>query len=319
MGATPAAKERLAEELRCKWYNSTVVSVRSVHEDLMVMRVRPDVGIPEFAAGQYTALGLGDWEPRVSNAGDEDANALPAGKLIRRAYSVSASLLDDTGQLVRAPDCDYLEFYITLVRHSGRKEPSLTPRLFHLRTGDRLSCMTRLHGNYTLGSLAPDKNVVFAATGTGEAPHNAMLAELLSRGHQGRIAAVVCVRYERDLGYLAVHRELERRHSNYRYLTLTTREAINLDPDAIGYVGKRYLQDYFLSGEFERNVGWSLSAADTEVFLCGSPDMIGISPPASGDLPTHPHPKAMISVLESRDFHIDQPMLPGNIHFEKYW
>lgn len=319
MPATPKAIDPVIEELRRKFYNATVVSVRYLHDDLLIMRVRPDVGIPSFVAGQYATLGLGDWEPRVSYSGEEAAEVALSGKLIRRAYSVSASILNDASEVIRAPDCDYLEFYIALVRHSGRKEPSLTPRLFNLKTGDRLLCMTRLHGSYTLGKLAAEKNVVFAATGTGEAPHNAMLAELLSRKHPGRISSVVCVRYEHDLGYLAVHRELERRYGNYRYLTLTTRESVNLDPNVEGYIGKRYLQDYFKSGELVNDIGWKLNPENTEVYLCGSPDMIGLTDPTNTNVPTHSQQSGMIDVLESLSFHVDQPTSRGNIHCERYW
>ena len=42
--------------------------------------------------------------------------------------------------------------------------------------------------------------MLFLATGTGEAPHNYMLWELLRRGHTGRILSACCVRYRRDLG-----------------------------------------------------------------------------------------------------------------------
>jgi len=319
MNSIPATGQDAYDNLRQEWYNATVVDRKMVHDDLMIMRVMPDEGLPKFLAGQYTALGLGDWAPRVSGASDEDVTALPSGKLIRRAYSVSVSLLNDRGQLVRVSDCDYLEFYIALVRHSGRTTPSLTPRLFHLQIGDRLSCATRFHGTYTLERVDSQKNILFAATGTGEAPHNAMLAELLMGGHQGQLASIVCARYERDFGYVAAHRELERRYSNYRYLTLTTREKINLDSNAMGFVGKRYLQDVFQSGDFELHVGWKPSAENTEVFLCGSPDMIGFPQHCSDGSLRYPQPKGMIEILASQGFRLSEPGIAGNIHVEKYW
>ena len=83
--------------------------------------------------------------------------------------------------------------------------------------------------------------MVFLSTGTGEAPHNYMLWELLRRGHQGRILSACCVRYRRDLGYLAIHEELMRRYPNYTYLPLTTREA-----DTVEH--KVYIQDLITSG-----------------------------------------------------------------------
>jgi len=47
------------EESRNAKYNATVVSIRKVHSDLMVLRVKPDKAIRPHRAGQYTLLGLG--------------------------------------------------------------------------------------------------------------------------------------------------------------------------------------------------------------------------------------------------------------------
>src|SRR5436309_550738 len=75
-----------------------------------------------------------------------------------------------------------------------------------------------------INPVKPGDTVVFLATGTGEAPHNYMIWELLRRGHAGKIVSVCCVRFLRDLGYLDIQRELMRRHGHYKYITLTTRE-----------------------------------------------------------------------------------------------
>ena len=53
------------EQLRATHYNAQIIDIVPSSDDLMVLRVRPDRGIPHFLAGQYTVLGLGDWEPRV--------------------------------------------------------------------------------------------------------------------------------------------------------------------------------------------------------------------------------------------------------------
>ena len=49
-------------ELRQKHYNATVVHLKLVHEDLMVLRIRPDFPVPPHKPGQYSTLGLGQWE-----------------------------------------------------------------------------------------------------------------------------------------------------------------------------------------------------------------------------------------------------------------
>jgi ferredoxin--NADP+ reductase len=285
----------------------------------MLLHVRPDRGIPPFAAGQYTVLGLGYWEPRVAGVQDEPVSDTDRGKLIKRAYSISCPMLDERGRLVRAAGLDYYEFYVSLVRFADVHPPALTPRLFALQAGDGIFCGPHVHGSYSLRHVQRNQDVVFVATGTGEAPHNAMLCDLLASGHRGRIVSVTCVRWRRDLAYLAVHRRLEGQFANYRYLPLTTREAENTDPAASAYVGKRYVQDYFASGDLERDAGLQLSPESAHVFLCGSPAMIGVPRHTHDVRLRYPEPRGMIEVLERRGFRIDQPHEPGHIHFEKYW
>ena len=189
------------------------------------------------------------------------------------------------------------------------------PQAHGLQEGDRLFCGP--HGHYTLHSVGRD--VVFAGTGTGEAPHNAMLAELLATGHRGQIACVTCARWKKDLGYAQIHGRVSQRFQNYRYLSLTTRERENVDPTSAGYVGKRYLQEYFGSGDFERDAGFSLDPLTTHFFVCGSPEMIGVPRHTHDPSKRYPRPKGLVEVLKSRSFCVDQPHEPGNIHFEKYW
>jgi ferredoxin--NADP+ reductase len=227
-------------------------------------------------------------------------------------------MLDEQGQLQRATEFPYLEFYIALVRHADKRPPSLTPRLFALRTGDRLFAQRQFAGHYTLEAVRPMDDVFFFATGTGEAPHNAMIADLLSRGHQGRIVNAVSVRLKRDAAYRVVHEELARRVSSYRYLLLTTREPENVDQTCEGFVGKRHLQDLVRSGGIERETGVPLDPARSHVFLCGSPAMIGLSRPTMRGKSTA-EPGNMLVLLNDRGYKLGEPNGPGKVHFERYW
>ena len=304
-------------ELRGERYNATIVEIDRLHADLAIFRVLPDFGQLQFAPGQYTTLGLGAWEPRVPGVQPESPPPDPQ-KLIQRAYSIGCRLVDERGDLVRAVDSPLLEFDITLVRNA-RVPPALTPRLFALSPGSRVYCGPRAHGHYGLGGVQPDDAVIFAATGTGEAPHNAMLTELLSRAHRGRIVSIGCVRYRQDLAYISQHRALEQKFPNYRYMPLTTREPENIDPHHSEFVGKRYLQDYFGSGDLERECGLQLNPEHAHVFLCGSPDMIGAPARSPAAAERTPVPGGMVELLERRGFRSDHPHQPGNLHFEKYW
>jgi ferredoxin--NADP+ reductase len=184
-----------------------------------------------------------------------------------------------------------------------------------LQQGDRLFMGEKIAGHYTLDPVKPGDTVVFLSTGTGEAPHNYMLWELLRRQHTGRILSACCVRYQRDLGYAATQAELMRRHPHYTYLSLTTREALTSGQ-------KVYIQDLITSGQLEERLGKPLDPATTHVYLCGNPNMIGvpIKDQASGQK-RYPTPTGVVEILEKRGFAMDQPQLKrkGNIHFEEYW
>jgi ferredoxin--NADP+ reductase len=297
-------------------YNATVVYLRKPHPDLMILRVRPDFSRPPHKPGQYTTLGLGHWEPRHPSCPAEDLTPSEETNVVRRAYSISCSILDDNGQLLDRDRTDWLEFYVVLVRDSNKETPpALTPRLFMLREGDRLALGEKITGHYNLDPVRAKDAVVFLATGTGEAPHNYMLWELLRRGHTAPILSACCVRYRRDLAYTSIHAELMRRYPNYKYVSLATRESESAS-------SKVYIQDLITSGQLEERHGRPLDPGCTHVFLCGNPKMIGIpvTDRATGAR-SYPRPVGVVEILEQRGFHADQPPLKikGNIHFEEYW
>jgi ferredoxin/flavodoxin---NADP+ reductase len=302
-------------ELRRKNYNATVLSLRWANEDLMVMRIKPDGAVQPHQPGQYGTLGMGYWEPRAPGCQEEDIKPTDLSRLVRRAYSLSCSVLDDSGALLDVTKKDWVEFYIVLVRSAEKRPPALTPRLFLLKEGDRLFFGEKITGHYNLDPVQPTDNVVFLSTGTGEAPHNYMLWDLLRRGHQGRILAACCVRYGRDLGYQSLQQELMKRYPKYTYLSLTTREASN-----VGH--KVYIQDLITSGQLEEKLGAALDPAHTHVYLCGNPKMIG-APTIDRATGEHafPQPTGVIEILHRRGFKMDQPAVKfkGSIHLEEYW
>ena len=324
-------------DLRVKHYNGTVIERLDIHEDLARFRIRPDAGVPDFEPGQYVALGLGYWEDRLPGTQAEDLPDEKVRKVVKRAYSISCPVLDDRDRLLPCSRCDYLEFYVTLIR-SSEQPPALTPRLFNLAEGDRLFVQPRVVGAYTLAGVQPDDDVVLLATGTGEAPHNAMATELLARGHRGKIVVATCARYQADFGYLKEHDVLCRRFENYVYLTYTTREARNLDPGSADYVGVERLQTVYETGRLAREANFELRPDSTHVFLCGNPAMIGLSRPND---PPLEHP-GMLQLLIRDGFqslypvgtlaHMDAEQAAkataaeeslaagvGVIRFEKYW
>ncbi len=314
-GEEPTTSERrrshvgAIEQLRDEYYNATITHFEPTHSDLWVLRVKPDVGEANYKPGQYATLGLGFWEDRVDDAVDIGLDGR-WHKLIRRSYSISHPIFEESGYLAHRSDSDELEFYIVLVPPTADNIPALTPRLALKAPGDRIFLGAKVTGRYTLEDITdPDTAVVFLSTGTGEAPHNAMVAELLQKGHQGPIVSAVTVRRWADLGYMDAHRKLENNFDNYHYLPLPTRETD---------VEKRYLQDLLGSGDIESAIGQPLNPKDTHFFLCGNPDMIGLPEKIDGNV-VFPETTGVVEILTDRGFTLAQRGVEGNIHYEEYW
>jgi ferredoxin--NADP+ reductase len=298
-----------ADRLRLENYNATITHFDRAHNELWLIRIEPDSSDVSHLPGQYATLGMGYWEPRVDDA-PEDLSPKQARRMIRRSYSISSRIFDSRGYLVDPGLESAIEFYIVHVKADGDKVPALTPRLAAKAEGDRIYIGPKIVGRYTLAPVDdPGLDVVFMATGTGEAPHNAMIAELLRRGHHGAIVSLVTVRYSEDLAYTATYQSLESRFANVRYLPLITR----------GPVGpKRYIQDLIRNEELADILPNHLDPSRTQVYLCGNPAMLGL-PVWDSDQPTFPEPQGVCELLFERGFTLDRRGVIGNVHYEEYW
>jgi len=300
--------------LRRAHYNAVILGERVFHGSVMVIRVRPDGPLPAVRPGQWMELGLGIWEPVMPGAEAGSARRLAPDSVVRRAYSISSPILaPGHDRLIEPGEEEAFEFFLSLVfppAQRAARVPNLTGRLFCLQEGDRLFMSPEPLGNYTVEEVAPGKDVLFLATGTGEAPHNRMLWELLRTGHSGRVASVVSVRHWDDLAYNEVHRRLAAMFPRYRYAAFATRE-----PDSRG----RHLQDLLLDGTLERVAGFHLDPRTTQVFLCGNPGMIGPPRLLSGKR-IYPDTTGLVELLEREyGMNADLRSSPVNVHYERYW
>ncbi|MGB8362602.1 MAG: hypothetical protein WCE80_14485, partial [Acidimicrobiia bacterium] len=296
-------------ELSRSHYNATITAFDTAHNELWRIRVKPDHTGIAHRAGQYCSLGLGFWEPRADDAEDPGLDARRE-KMVRRSYSISSPIFDEHGYLIDHAEMDDVELYIVWVRPSDGNVPALTPRLALKHVGDRIYLGPKVAGRYSLAPVVdPGCAVLFCATGTGESPHNAMIVELLRKGHHGPILSAVSVRYRSDLAYLDEHRQLEERYPNYSYLAMPTRESD---------VPKRYMQDLLRDDVLADQLGEELDPDRTHVFLCGNPSMIGL-PEGEADELRFPETTGMAELLHRRGFAIDRRGRIGNVHYEEYW
>jgi ferredoxin--NADP+ reductase len=265
------------------FYNAAVIGREQINPQLLVLRVQPDAVMFDFKPGQFAVLGLLGSELRAPEAASEEIVPEP-DKLIRRAYSIASSSVEHR----------YVEFYLALVT-SGQ----LTPRLFALRPGSRLFLGPKASGMFTLDRVPPGKAIVLIATGTGLAPYLSMLRTMLVTETQRRFVVLHGARFGWDLGYRGELESLARLRSNFTYIPSITRT--DQDPHFHGYTGR--VQALVEQGVVEKESGVALDPAQTDVFLCGNPDMV----------------QAVKSLLAAKGFKTDQLGKPGTIHVEEYW
>lgn len=213
----------------------------------MILRVRPDAGVPEFVPGQYVALGLPGSAARMAGAAPEDAPAA-GDKLIKRAYSISSS----------PQQREYLEFYIAVVPTGA-----LTTRLAALQTGDRIFAQAKVTGTFTLEGVGPEHNLVLVSTGTGLAPFMSMVRTDETWSGSRSVTIIHGVRYPQDFAYTdELDALMARQAARFRYLPIASRAPESWS----GRHGR--VQRLFEDGSIV------LNPEQDRVFLCGNPAMI---------------------------------------------
>jgi ferredoxin/flavodoxin---NADP+ reductase len=282
----PHSAGRLEVDMASLDYNATIVERAEVAPGLIILRVKPDDLSFRFQAGQYTVLGLRRSAPQVAEAEPEEPPVRQEDpeKLIRRAYSVASSSRED----------EYVEFYLTLVT-SGE----LTPRLFALRTGDRVFMGPKATGVFTLNRVPEGLHAVLVATGTGLAPYMSMLRTEVMNGGPRRYLVLHGARFSWDLGYRTELTALARQWAHLVYLPAVSRA--REDSSWTGLAG--YLQDLILSPLVEERAGFPVDPDHAHDFLCGNPAMIEAS-------------KERLAV---RGFVPDKGKVVGTLHVEEYW
>lgn len=267
-------------------YNATISERIDLGPESAIFRVIPDNGIiPEFKPGQFAVLGLVGTTPRCEIAEPEKKPLKDPSKLIRRAYSISSS------PFLR----DYLEFYIVLVKYGV-----LTPRIWTLKTGDRVWLGPKITGQFVMDDVPEDKNVILIGTGTGIAPYMSMLYTYFKPNTKRRFAILHGCRVSQDLAYRSELLNFDRLFPNFNYFPMISRP--HLDPipwkGPIGHVQKMWEEKVV-----EKAWGFHPSPKDTRIFLCGSPTMIDES----------------IALLAKDGFKEHTKKEPGHIHVERYW
>ena len=232
--------------------------VELLKEDLAVIRLVPDGGMPEYKTGQFLTIGL----------------PIPAEKkIVRRAYSIASN----------PENRDYYEFVIRWVRKPlpGR----VTTELFYLGVGDEvylgeptgaaLQISERLPGGGRDG-----RRVICVGGGTGIAPFIAFANHFHQTGDRREILVLHGASYVDELSYKRMLTDLEadsRRRGagewNFRYRAAISRPKEFFNRSWSGHVGR--VESFFKPDKktglspVEELVGEALTPENTIVYICG--------------------------------------------------
>ena len=219
-----------------------------------------------------------------------EAPRLPfeAGQFVRIALEES---LARPFSFVNPPQDPVLEFYGIIV-----PEGPLSPRLAHLRVGDRLLVATNPAGFLVLSEVPAAETLWLVSTGTGIAPFLSILRTDAPWQRFRKVVLVHAVRHARELVYRELVAEIGARHpAVFQYVTFVSREAA---PGALAGRIPAAISD----GRLEKAAGAAL-ADSSHVMLCGNPQML----------------KDAAAVLAQRGLRKHRRRAPGHITVESFW
>ena len=266
-------------------YNATLVARSDHAPGLATFYIRPDTPFEPFTSGQYVTLGLLGAEPRQPGCPPEFRPAAE-DRMVQRAYSIAAAGFE----------IDELEFLLSRVDNG-----SLTPRLWMLKPGDRLTVGKRIIGSFTLDELQT-RTVVMVGTGSGLAPFISMLRQNLTRRLDVRFLLLHGAPRRSELAYLTEFRSLEKACSNFTYIPAISRP--QLDPPGWRGTTGRLTQFFAKNGSLLTEMaGIDLDPTQTDVYLCGNPSMI----------------EDVKTVLMPLGYTKHSKTHPGALHIEEYW
>ena len=222
-------------------------------------------GFPAFKAGQFTKIGV-----------EQD------GKVLSRPYS-----------LVNSPDEDFLEIIAVPV-----EEGLLSPRLHELQVGNSLKVMAPATGFLVLDEVPKSKNLWLIATGTGVGPFLSILAGQEVWQKYTQITLVYGMRHSQDLAYQPLIEACLNAHSEqFHFVPIVSREDV---PGAL----RGRIPELLRSQKIQQHSSkQSLNAEDSQVMLCGNPEMIQDAMQVLNDIGLKKHLRRS----------------SGQISMERYW
>lgn len=245
------------------WLQGRVSERVDWNDHLFSLRIKC-ADFPCFKPGQFTKVGIKQ-----------------GNKVVSRAYS-----------LVNAPGDDCLEIIVVPV-----PEGTLSPQLHLLRPKDEVQVMAPATGFLTLEEVPQSNNLWMMATGTGVGPFLSILSDPRVWHDYAQITLLYGMRHAVDFAYRSQLEHWQQRHpQQFHLIPVVSRERVQ---------GCAYgrIPGLLASAEFQQYTPQILSAEDSQVMLCGNPEMI----------------KETAELLMTMGLNKHLRRSPGQISMERYW
>jgi ferredoxin--NADP+ reductase len=235
-----------------------VIYTQLLKEDLVIIRLVPDEGMPEYTTGQFLTIGV----------------TVPTEnyKLVRRAYSIAS----------HPENKDYFEFVIRWVRNPlpGR----VTTMLFYANVGDELKLGLPTGNALLINDKLPNgekdlRRIICVGGGTGLAPFIAYANHLHDVGDKRQIVILHGASYIDELSYKRMLTDLEdesirrgRDEWNLIYRAAISRPKELFNRSWSGHVGR--VESFFKEGKngsapIDELVGEKITPENSYIYICG--------------------------------------------------
>jgi len=194
---------------------------------------------------------------------EADIDPFEAGQFVKVALEINGEVIGRPYSLVNPPDSRPLEIYYIEVPNGP-----LTSHLVKLRSDDKILVALRAHGFMILDEVPQARHLWMMATGTGVGPFLSILAtdKLWQRFEQ--VVLVYAVRTLSDLGYQERISQILAKHpGQFVFIPFLSRE--NLD-----FVLPGRIPQAIIDGRLEAHTGIKISAENSQIMLCGNPQMV---------------------------------------------
>ncbi len=215
-----------------------------------------------------------------------------AGQFTKLALNINSEVVGRPYSFVNAPGEIPLEFYFTEL-----PDGLLTQRLAALGVGDAVLVSPQAAGFLTLSEVPDSKHLWMLSTGTGIGPFLSILKSEAPWQRFERVVLVHAVRHAEELAYGETIREFVQQYGEqFRFVPFVSR-------DATDFALRARIPEAVVDGRLEASAGVSLSTQNSQVMLCGNPNML----------------RDASEALLVRGLKKNRRHEPGHVTLESYW